>query len=355
VRALVLRTLAVVLPGLVLLELAVRLLVSLPAVQAVLSGPFAPPGVRMLRPPIGPACESGSQSSTVAHDPELGWGPWPGRRVFDTFSQEVVPPGVRVTGVTAAPGARRVALVGDSFTFGHDVDDADTWAAGLARRRPDLEILNFGVDGYGHDQAWLRTRRDVLPTRPSVVVLGFVHVDVLRNGLERFRRLRPVVGPGDGGLVVTGVPVPTAAEDCARLAWTPWSWLVARMLLEAPVEARLEAAVPLTRAILDALASDVRAAGAELVVVELPELAGLPPQPGAPDRLAPPYLDFPADHPGFPLAAWCAGSGVACLDAREAFDGVQDVGALFLPGHHPTPAGHDRIAAWLAERLAPTP
>lgn len=354
-RALLLRALALVVPSLILLEGTVRVVVSLPPVQERLFGGHASPGVRMLRPPLGPSCGADAASSTVAHDPDLGWGPAPGRRVFDTFAQEVVPPGVRVTGVAASPGARRVALVGDSFTFGHDVDDVDTWAAGLARRRPDLEVLNFGVDGYGHDQMLLRTRRDVLPARPDVVVLGFVHVDVLRNGLARFRRLRPVVTLGPDGLAVTGTPVPTAAEDCARLAWTPWTLELLRMLVERPVDARLDRSIPLTEAILDALVADVRAAGAELVVVELPEATTKRVEPGAGSGLAPPYIDFPYDHPGFPLASWCARAGVTCLDARAAFAGVDDVQGLFQPGYHPTPAGHDRIAAWLAERLVPTP
>lgn len=45
-----------------------------------------------------------------------------------------------------------IALVGDSATFGHGVNDAETWANQLARRYPAVEILNTGVNGYNIQQ-----------------------------------------------------------------------------------------------------------------------------------------------------------------------------------------------------------
>jgi hypothetical protein len=82
---------------------------------------------------------------------------------------------------------RRIALVGDSFTFGLEVPFEATWGEELARILGDgTQVLNFGVDGYGLDQAVLRYRRDVVAWHPDLVILGMIHDD--------FRRAQCVYG-----------------------------------------------------------------------------------------------------------------------------------------------------------------
>ncbi len=46
---------------------------------------------------------------------------------------------------------------------------------------PDVQVLNFGVEAYGVDQAYLRYLRDVRPWRPQVVILGLIDHDLLRS------------------------------------------------------------------------------------------------------------------------------------------------------------------------------
>src|SRR5690606_2816732 len=81
---------------------------------------------------------------------------------------------------------------GDSFTFGDEVGDDDTWAVALERALAEhgiaAEVLNFGVNGYGTDQAYLRWRRDGRRFAPDVVVYGFQPENALRN-LNVFRAL----------------------------------------------------------------------------------------------------------------------------------------------------------------------
>jgi hypothetical protein len=78
--------------------------------------------------------------------------------------------------------SRRIALVGDSFTFGLEVSYADSWGHQLERALgPDVQVLNFGVDGYGVDQAYLRYARDVRPWQPDVVILGLINHDLFRS------------------------------------------------------------------------------------------------------------------------------------------------------------------------------
>jgi hypothetical protein len=79
------------------------------------------------------------------------------------------------------PARHRIALVGDSFTFGLEVPFEETWGHGLERILGDgTEVLNFGVDGYGVDQAVLRYRRDVVAWHPDLVILGIIHDDFRR-------------------------------------------------------------------------------------------------------------------------------------------------------------------------------
>jgi hypothetical protein len=78
--------------------------------------------------------------------------------------------------------AHRIALVGDSFTFGLEVRYGDTWGNRLEELLGhDYQVLNFGVDGYGVDQSYLRYRRDVGKWHPDIVILGVISDDFRRT------------------------------------------------------------------------------------------------------------------------------------------------------------------------------
>ena len=53
----------------------------------------------------------------------------------------------------------RISLFGDSYAFGRQVDNNQTWAH-LVSKELDENILNFGVGNYGLDQALLRLERE---------------------------------------------------------------------------------------------------------------------------------------------------------------------------------------------------
>jgi GDSL-like lipase/acylhydrolase family protein len=77
---------------------------------------------------------------------------------------------------------RRIAIIGDSFTFGLEVRYEDTWGHKLERRLgSDFQVLNFGVDGYGIDQMYLRYKRDVPAWHPDIVILAFINDDFRRT------------------------------------------------------------------------------------------------------------------------------------------------------------------------------
>jgi hypothetical protein len=80
------------------------------------------------------------------------------------------------------PSKRRIALIGDSFTFGLEVAYQGTWGRQLELALgSEFQVLNFGVDGYGVDQAYLRFQRDVLPWQPEVTILGIIDDDLRRT------------------------------------------------------------------------------------------------------------------------------------------------------------------------------
>jgi len=113
-------------------------------------------------------------------------------------------------------GRSRVVLLGDSFTFGEDVEDEEAWASLLAARLPNSEILNLGVSGYGLDQILLLFEREGRRYHPDIVVLGFFWDDVRRTRFSFFSYAKPRFALEDGGVTLTNYPVPTPTEVWRR-------------------------------------------------------------------------------------------------------------------------------------------
>ena len=125
-------------------------------------------------------------------DPELGWDlALDERRSYDdgrggTWSYTTDDQRGRVT---PFPSARvLISSFGESFTFGDEVDDDETWQfvlSGLTSSR----VLNFGVGGYGMDQAYLKAKRKIeAGLRTPIVILGIQTTDIARS-LNAYRSL----------------------------------------------------------------------------------------------------------------------------------------------------------------------
>lgn len=85
----------------------------------------------------------------------------------------------------AAAGSKRVAVLGDSFTFGMGIELVDTYhkelenllkAGGIPSR-----TYNFGVIGYDMWQIVEIARRKAIPLNPDLIIIGFFHNDMARN------------------------------------------------------------------------------------------------------------------------------------------------------------------------------
>lgn len=106
-------------------------------------------------------------------DPVLGW---PTKTALKTDAYG--PGGARPSPSFLEPTAPCVTLFGDSFTYASEVDDEHAWGEVLARQL-NCRVANYGVGGYGTDQALLRSK-DV-ETLGRVSILGIHPENVLRN------------------------------------------------------------------------------------------------------------------------------------------------------------------------------
>lgn len=91
-------------------------------------------------------------------------------------SERTIP---RFTPAFPQPGSECLSLYGDSFVFAYDVDDQHAWGNALAERL-DCRVENFGVAGYGTDQAYLRFVNNIEDQSP-ITILGFFPENALRN------------------------------------------------------------------------------------------------------------------------------------------------------------------------------
>jgi hypothetical protein len=118
-------------------------------------------------------------------DDRLGWVPGRSRRskegLYSTSAEGVRSANAGVSYASRPPGPR-IAIVGDSFTFGMEVPFESSWGAVLeGSLGANATVLNLGVDGYGVDQAVLRYERDARTWKPDVAILGFINHDLVRS------------------------------------------------------------------------------------------------------------------------------------------------------------------------------
>ncbi len=72
----------------------------------------------------------------------------------------------------------RIALMGDSVTFGSNVNVNDTFGYLLQKDLKQYEIINFGVPGYDSAAEIQTLKVKALPYHPDIVILNFVMNDI---------------------------------------------------------------------------------------------------------------------------------------------------------------------------------
>lgn len=86
---------------------------------------------------------------------------------------------------TPADDVLRIAIFGGSFTAGDEVANDETWAVQLENTLQEngiqAEVINFGVNAFGTDQAYLRWQSLGQTYQPDIVIVGFMPENLMRN------------------------------------------------------------------------------------------------------------------------------------------------------------------------------
>ncbi len=143
-------------------------------------------GTRLVGPQlIDPAgIRADSTRLRALYDPDLGWI---SRGDDEHGHPSANRPRVRTRGTrtyepTAPPGVLRVCAFGESFTRGDGVLANESWPSIVeAQTGGRIEVPNFGVGGYGLDQAYLCFRRNAALYHPDVVLVGLTVFAVERT------------------------------------------------------------------------------------------------------------------------------------------------------------------------------
>lgn len=216
--------------------------------------------------------------------------------------------GVREHAIPKPPGTTRVLVFGDSFSFGEEVGDDETFSAGLERLLPGTDVVNLAVHGWGHDQMLIRLREEAAAYEPDVVLLGYAPWDDERNLLSFRDYAKPHFALVEGRLDLRDVPVATPNELLAREPWRSKLLDLAGLALRRLrwqhgdlKERRRE----ITDALLTAFTESARDAGARPVFVYLPTNEDV--ASGSPSTREQ------------EVAALCRAQGVPFLSLRERF------------------------------------
>jgi len=286
-------------------------------------------------------------------------------------------------------GKRRIAVLGDSQTWGDGVADGETFVALLDR--DDTEMLSFATPGWGTDQQLLELDNEAARYAPDVVVLAtFVGNDLADNANRgSFQYPKPYFTlEDDGRLVLHGVPVPfsrplhalievyrVVMRDSALLNALAETVNLQRGAADADAPATAETSAvhrsiyqrepsaedarrfALTSRLLVEVARHARAIGAQPVVLLIPELWQIEVynDRAQRDRLRAVGADF--RRPQRVFRDVLRGEGVAVVDAlpalaRAARHSPAGGASVYYPEwRHLNARGHDVVARLLAARL----
>jgi SGNH hydrolase-like domain, acetyltransferase AlgX len=297
------------------------------------------------------------------------------------------------------PDAIRILALGDSFTFGDELEAPDSWPSQLERvldrGRPggSYVVINGGVSDFGTAQELLQYRRLSGQIRPNLVILAFfVGNDILDNlcledGTLTPRNDSPCYVFRSNGLVLQP-PKPIAEADAvavlgrlrviqfltfqARRA-TVWNshflhaaaWLGIRIpairhegFVESWYDERyFDPGWHLTQRLLTTLGNEVKDKQARLLVLIIPDAMQVDPQLrqsrsllGGDDRAMQAFLED-STRPQRLIMAFCRDQQLPWIDVLPQLEAEQRRGKkLYFPiNRHWTPLS-DHIAAQLIAR-----
>lgn len=290
--------------------------------------------------------------------------------------------------VRRVPGKRRIAVLGDSQTWGDGVADDETFVARLDGGG--TEMLSFATPGWGTDQQILVLDAEAARWSPDVVVLAlFIGNDLSDNVSQgTFQYPKPwFTVADDGSLELHGVPVPysramhavievyralmrhsallNAIAELSRQDWTPSSegstatdapYVNPLYAAELSAESRTRFAI--TARLLREFVRRTRAIGAEPVVLILPEIGQVDAFADPARRAALRRAGADFQRPQRAFGALLAEQGVQVIDALPALGRATRASraaggphTFYTEWRHLNAFGHAVVADLLAARL----
>jgi len=249
-------------------------------------------------------------------------------------------------------GVYRIALLGDSFIYGHGVNDPEVVSAVLEGRLNSqagaagtrYEVLNFGVSGFGQAEELITYRENVRKYNPDAVVVFYFDNDIGNNAVSRLYRV-----DDEGNLVRDAdsyLPGVKAREIMYSIPPVRWlfeysqGWNLIRNRLSSLVQKSLlkqqglrsfndtsEDAVELTRALLVQFIADIRGDGAQPIIFIIPHKKM---------------------KSNFPLEKRVINSEGAMLINGNDF---MDASDYYVIDSHWNASGHKKAAAVIAQRI----
>ncbi|MGD1701349.1 SGNH/GDSL hydrolase family protein [Dapis sp. BLCC M229] len=174
--------------------------------------------IAKIETPPPPREDSNQELLYTAKDPYRGWSGNPNGKSF--WTGEGIPSEIKMNSggfrdyersKTKLENGLRIALLGDSFTEAIHVKLEDTYGAIIEQNLQQcpvlkdrkVEVMNFGVQGYGTAQQLMTLRHHVWNYAPDLVILAFYSGNDLRNNSRTLEHdhLRPYFIYQDGQLV----------------------------------------------------------------------------------------------------------------------------------------------------------
>ena len=237
---------------------------------------------------------------------------------------------------------KRILILGDSFTFGDEASDNVTYPYYLEKMVPGLEVLNFGVNGYGHDQMLLYLKEEGIRYKPDIVVLGFAPTGLSRNMSLCYRLPKPKFVLVDNKLQLTNVPVPTISSIISQEIFKPKiiDWLLMIQAEHGDKTHFIKERKQLTEAIFDEMLKTIRECGAKPLFVYISTPLAMSKNNPKEEK---PFEDF--------FEQFCKERNIPHLFTRPYFNAVKQKGIQLKKIGHWDAQGNQIVAQVIAEYL----
>jgi hypothetical protein len=255
------------------------------------------------------------------------------------------------------PAKPPIVALGDSYTHGDEVADAETWPAQL-QGILHWPVVDAGVTAYGIDQTVLRAERAVAELKPATIVIGFIPDDLRRAEMRRvWGTQKPYFTLERSGLQLHDVPVPLSPMPRDTLDWAQWifGYSVAVDTILRHKGWQYEWAVDHERVL-------PRGEGERIACALMQRLAGLARNAKAPALVVAQYDPYSWQNAEFSkeqrrivagVLKCATDAGLATVDTFAAYDkaiATSGLHSLYLK-HHPSPIGAKLIAEQVAAGL----